>query len=1025
MADFIGNYYQHIMDSLISEYELEDDIIYEKAECYYNEMYKKSFDEQEAIRREKLARGKKCKENKLKQINADSIKHSHTRRDRGNIPGSLKPEKFYESILQHLLYEVEIWQFMNNLCETLIAHDMFPKEWEDRYKLLTPQADDEVDEELVGEFLISLLKLDEDGKILTATPLSRLKKEDVVVENKSGSEKTEAPEITAQSLSSRFFTAGARCVVGLPDEELDKELQKLSGVFKNIMRIYFKNPTEAFVCSDNFISELGSWIVSYINKSGKKDVLKVKGPLGSYKNRLMQYLYISLLRKAETFIPIYIDIASYEKAAEENERIDEKDFIKAFDKDIKTAQEIFSREPSKKPLLILDGIRDFYFKNESLYYAISERIQKSEWYSIICEDAEFTVNNQNKFDVHPLVSGNYACYLRLRSMNLNRKADSIEFIRNCIDVFEVPLQSEVSPEVIYDNLVRLNFLTLDAYWLTYILRSHLDDIINPHNTIAGLYNAISFEFLGSHKLVESAAEFAYDFEYGDGNFDNVNPYYDLRWRFIRKHRSVLDFLISKEYVRRVTGIKLEDGNDKHNKKQLKIFEMVLQEYIARFVFIMLKGNENYEHLILKIAQDHYGDLSTIGKSELSFRMTSLKNNRRKNECIRLISRYNRMAIKEYEENSYSSQKEKTDAAFLIRSLNINLIYYVDSNRREVSGDREAFEYYANMLLTDKLANEINRAFHLEYYGDKPYIPNKSLLDFEDDITKGFKTFNRLCLILDKRISNPDGKTYAAAIEIMSLCNLLQARMTDSCKKVFDITPFAVKCMDYIEWIEERWEIKNIDSVKFYFNWMHGELSEFVNNKSRYNKALVYNRLKEKCPEAEVTSDNIFENTDEHIYSCWLMGMLYLPNTYDDPGYSKNDILQMLLIHELWKKDCRAGKAELSEYPDDTVMRSLLMTGTYPESVNLSRYVELWNLWQYEEGINSQVALDIDAIQTVYCFCDSYLRDPDRFSTEDLRFWVGGIDDIETDIGKDIADTLIINNPKYKTVMEIYSSAIDE
>lgn len=1005
MADFIGNYYQHVMNALISEYALGANVAYGKAESYYDEIFKNAYNAEMEICREKSAHGKRCKQPQLKHVDADSIKYSHTRRDRGNIPGKIPPEQFYGNILRPLLFDVETGKFLNTLFKSLKAHTMLHEGLRE-YVELNEDELDALSDKTVAEIVVGLLKMDIEAPqisaVLSQTPLSLLNKDEVVVENSACAN-------TAESLSARFFTAGARSVVGLSDEELDSELQKLSGVFKNITKVCFENPSDALKIGKDLISDVADFVVSHVKRSNKKDVLKVKGPLGSYKNRFMQYLYIALSRRAEDFIPIYVDVASYEKAAEGDEEVDEKQFFEAFRQDVITAQEIFSENPLKKPLFILDGIRDFTCKNEYLYYSIDELIHKNNWYVVVCVDSDFTVNNQNKYDVHPIASTNYSCYVRIRSMNINRKNECIEFIRDCVDVFDVNLQCEVTPEAIYNHLVRLNFLTLDAYWLTYILSSHLDDIINRNNNIAGLYNAISLEVLGSYRLLDSAARLAYDFEYGDGDLRDVNPYHDLRWRFIRKHRSVLDFLISKEYVRRVKSLRLEEGNKPHNKKQLKIFEMVLQEYIARFVFDLIKRDEEYEHLIIKIGQDYYDELSTIGKSELSFRMTRLGNRMRKNECLRLIRRYNKEAIKDYEENAFTSNKEKANAAFLIRSLNINLIY---------ENERSAFEYYANMLLTDKQSNEINRGFHLEYYGDKPYIPNKSLLDFEDDPTKGFKTFNRLCLILDKRIVTNDRQIFAAGIEILSFCTLLQARMTDSCRDVFDVRPFAAKCMEYIEWIVDQFEIKSIDSVVSYFNWMYCELDGFINNNRRFNRASVFNRLSDECPKSDAS--NIFENTDGHIYSCWLIGMLYLPDTSDIKGYNKNSILQMLLIHELWKKDSLADGVSPMELEESEAMNSLLLTGTYPESVSLSRYISLWNSIKDRDGINSRIASDIDRIQMAYRFCDSCLEDPEGFSHDTLDYWVDVIEDVETDIGKDIADILIYNNPKYSEITKAYT-----
>lgn len=985
MAAFTRRYFTYIIDAMLA-----CGITYGRLETCYNAIYaedhkQKLFEQEEKIRSYKAV-GRKFVPKEITQdsVTEQSIRDAHKRSDRGNMPKNISPEEYYDSVIRSLIKPKNLPDFAKIVVDLLSADRRFPKSWKDRIDDLTAEGEG-FNEDLFCEFLVFLMCCDKDK----------------ITDDDDTSEQGGADEESALAFSKRFFGMGALGIADAKTDVFEDALRGLSNLFKDVCSIEFKKKNDSVKRDETLIEELSSWVVRSLKTSKNKEVLKIKGPLGSYKNRLIQYLYLALERKADFFTPFYIDVAVYERAAEGNEGIDEKDFLAAFEKDIKKAEKIISKSKGKIPLLLLDGIRDFSCRNESLYYAIDERIQKHGWYLIVCMDTDFTVNNQNKYDVHPLVSNNFDGYLRMRSMNLNKKKESIEFIRNCINVFGVPLSEDISVEEIYDNLIRMNFLSVDAYWLTHILRSHLNDIINENNDIAGLYNAISLSFLGTHKAVKSAAEFAYEFEYGKCDFESTNPYFDSRWRFIREHRSVLEFLIAKEYVRRITGIKLEKDNESFNKRQLKIFEMVLQEYISRFVYPMLKNNENYEHKILHIAKKHHHELSIIGKSELSFRMTGLYNTRRRLESLALIREYNEILKKEYAKNPTADIREKINVAFLLRSYNINLIYH---------NDRKAFIYFSDLLLTKKLFNKINRGFQLEFYGDKPYIPNQSLLDFEDNTAKGFNTFNRLCVLIDNWIANPNGKIYAAAIEIMSFCSLLQARMVDSGERVFDILPFAKKCMDYIDWITTCHKIESIEHVVSYFNCMHEELDNFVNRGVRFNRANVFNQLSAKQNGG---------GTTEHTYGCWLMGTLYLPNAYDEEGYDKNAILQMLLLHDLWKKSSLSADELLTddtyESPEQSIMQSVFFSGTYPISVDLSGQAKVWNEWDKQNGINYLVAKDIDSIQTTYQFCASRL---DGISEEKKIYVLEDLEYLETDIGREIAEILIIENPIFKTLLNV-------
>ncbi|MGN1168588.1 MAG: HD domain-containing protein, partial [Acutalibacteraceae bacterium] len=421
-------------------------------------------------------------------------------------------------------------------------------------------------------------------------------------------------------------------------------------------------------------------------------------------------------------------------------------------------------------------------------------------------------------------------------------------------------------------------------------------------------------------------------------------------------------------------------------------------------------------------------LSLFGKSELTFWMARLQNQRRKMECVRLLKSYHKKEIQKYNNIDFNNFAEKRDAAFLIRGINVSLIY---------ENDREALEYYLNSLLTDKIANSVNRGFHLEYYGDKPYIPNKTLLDFEDDVTKGENTLTILCISLDRRIRRNDVSSYVAALEVMTVCNLIQARIEQTHNKnVFDVKPYIGRCLRYLNWIIGQRSIRGMTNVVMYFMWMHKELNNLMretnegpDNRIQYSHAAPFNKfstansvertgwVKSGVPKPE--------NIVEHMYNCWLIGMLYLPDEYHDPEYSKDSILKMLLIHDLGETETgdinRPEKQKNRhdyDYQESMVMQSLLLSGTYPGAVDLSSYIDYWKDWNAKQSINYYVAKDIDNIQTIFQFCNYYNQYPDIFTIEDIIYWLSGIDRIETDLGKDIAEKLITYNPVYADILKL-------
>ena len=818
--------------------------------------------------------------------------------------------------------------------------------------------------------------------------------------------------------SGKFFHSGAQELADKDGETVINELKKLSKIFNGITTL------DGTAVQEDIIGDAYNLIIDGCETAGTREILKIKGPLGSYKNRIMQYLYLAVSKNNSNIIPFYIDIAYYEKMAENNADISDDDIVEVFVKDFDEIKAMQSKYKNKIPLLMIDGVRDFSRGDEALYYFMSKKIKELNCKLVVCIDGDFTVNSQHQFNVHPLASNKYKHYMRITSMNLYKKAESIDFIRNCIEISGMDVPEEAFPEKIYDSFVKLSFLSVDAYWLIYIVKYYQDNLFNSRGNISDLYSAICMSVLGSGKKIDSAAELAYKFEFDSVDFYKTNLFFDVRWQLIRKHRSVLDFLIAKHYVRKISELDFRNRSREENIRNLSFFNMVLQKNITRFVVAMIGGNDDYEHKIMIIAENYYDTLSLFGKSELTFWMARLHNPARKKRCIHLLKEYSKREIQRYNDTNFKNAAEEKNTAFLIRGISVSLIY---------ERDETAFKYYIKSLISDKTANTVNRGFHLEYYGDKPYIPNKTLLDFEDDVTKGENTLNVLCLSLDKRIKKKDTLSLVAVLEVMTLCNLIQARIERADDEaVLDVRPYLSRCIRYLEWIIEHKSLRNFNEAAQYFMWMRNEyeklLAECPSGRITYSAAMPFNKFS-KASNIERTgwikSDiPAPENIVEHMYNCWLIGMLYLPETYEMSGYDKNIILQMLLLHDLGETEtgdiCRPDKQKKQKFYDhqeNMVMQSLLLSGTYPDSADISKYLDCWNDWSAKGGINYTVAKDIDNIQTIFQFCSYSIQYPDKFGVEEIVYWLSGVNEIESEIGKDIAQKLIKKNPAFEHIVE--------
>lgn len=814
------------------------------------------------------------------------------------------------------------------------------------------------------------------------------------------------------SFSEKFLHTGALRIKDYSIQEVQSEVNKISRLFDSIFYLkHYENRIAAGNLADVIIRIIKENIIS----NNRKNLLKIKGPLGSYKNRLLQYIYLLIEKEDNGILPFYIDLSMYEKSIEKgsiNEKSELENLVREHFEQIKN---IISSERDSRPIIIIDGIRDFSSGHDRIYSITKRCIEEINCKVIVSLDTDFTSNH--KFTVHPLSGSDFEFFVRITSMNTFNKEACMKFIKDCLDTFQIPVPSNgIDEVVIYDRLVKLNIINLDAYWISTLLREMLGNILNPELTISDLFEVLCKKELDDSQI-NSAAQLAYDYEYGTADFSNSDFYFDVRWKMMRKHRSVLDYLIARYYVLKFEEFNIDAGENVE--KQLQFFSMILPKSITVFVTPMINKIDVFETKILKFASRYYGRLSTLEKNQIIFLLGRLKNRTSIEESKSLLKEYYREAQRIYS-IANNTIAEKCQNALLLRTISVSLI---------ALGEKNIAENYFDLLLYDKISNEVNRAFHLIYYGDKPYIPNKTQLELSDDSKEGKLTLNVLCASISNKLKTHSFNSMLM-LELFTLCSLLQARIdVAKGKKALTVDKYAKNAMSYLDAVLSGRKIREYEKLRAYFHWMKSELSRFFEGNQKYSPAEIYN-VYNNAPSIKRTGwirrgIREPENIVEHMYNCWLMAALYLPDEIPESSdYDKSKVLNMLLIHDLGEYHtgdiARSDKEKnqlLYDVQENEIMQGLLLSGTYPQAQSLHFLSVCWDDWFYTKDINYEIAKDIDTIQAIYQFCKYYLIDSTIFELEDAREWIDEIYEIKTSVCRSIVKKLILDNPSYSDILE--------
>ena len=834
-----------------------------------------------------------------------------------------------------------------------------------------------------------------------------------------------------RDFSSRFFTSSMRIDVQL-NESIGDKLSEFSNIYKNIttLRSYPAYDRENLVenISDRIVEIIGSDARN--GKKGGDCLLQIESPVGSYRNKFLQLIYLRLCEewKFGRKFPFYINFANFEKEDNVDDTFNEMSDI------IKVAKSL----GVNNFVLILDCVREFSCGMEDIYENVATRITNIRR-SMICDivvgvDTNFAFGDHKKESIREIAFlGNtermdhekvfYKNRLVISSMQVNKVEECKDFIKACFNGI-VLNHADKDVEECYKILNELQIMRIDAYWLKRLVEN--GRILEEENQdIISIYERIVFQGLTDDQKDEIASV-AYNYEF----LQDVSIVKSDSWAKIITHRSIMDFLIAYHFADLLKKMEVDQAFDNEAPPFLN---MVFTNTINKFALPYINGNNSSCEKLLNIANnaDKYQKLNPSGISQLAYWLGRIyiDDSQRKDVLSALLT-YTYQKYYGIMDSSITFQKREIgdevekllrNWLFAYRSVAVsNLLIGEHKFKSHKNGDERDIDYF-KLLIKDKFLSDINSGFHLEYYGDVyPKIINGVYkLCLYDNRSKGHNTFRILAKELDKKMDY----NLIQVSQLLTFCKLIQARKPSSrynTSDPFDTRNSLEMCKKFIEKFEEEGLYKEVDIfVREYLKFMKTEvLEEVLEGETTlwsYIETKKFNELMRACTiertgwlERRIPNP---ENIVEHMYNCWLIGFLFLPTTKKAliaelkqkplllpvgdnrsleskyAGYDKNVILNMLLIHDLGETGSAGDASQRdkeknnrirnkSKKVEDEIMTSLFLHGTYPFiNASFDEFYDCWDTWRTLDNsntkgahINAQIAKDIDNIQTAYQYC---------------------------------------------------------
>lgn len=809
------------------------------------------------------------------------------------------------------------------------------------------------------------------------------------------------------NVSKKFFKSSFADLSERNQERVCALCDKYSALFSPITQL--EKGSKDLILGENIIDSF----LRAIYSSNQEYILKISGNNGSEKNSIMQLLFLRIYCDAmngkNDYIPFYVNVPYYEKRDYSCDKSIASQVGAEMASDLDAFIQGIKQCPERKPIIFIDGIRDFIFSKSLIEHILSDKLSTTHnLQKVVSVDTNLTNNKKRLKKVIALAPKNFEYIAHVVPLDLADDDACERYFSAFQDIYRIQVSD------LHGKLKSMLFYELDTYVLRLSAATIRDNIHNDSFTITDLYETMCLDMLnGSREALLLAAETAYQFAYTETEFSDSDVFSFMHWTIIKRHKSFVEFLISYYYIHKLTEFE--------NNWDVPFFEMVLPKEVTRFVTPRLNDSFGNEEKLLKLCKSHYTAMGILGQSEMTFWLGRVKNVKLATEAKHLLKQYydetSALIDKKRTGHLYESISAQKADLFLLRGITVSLIY---------CGIDNIASNYISSLIDDDLTNMINKGFHLEYYGDKPYLPNENMLDFEDDISVGEKTLKRLVKNIEQHLSK---RTLPPVFELdlFTMCSLIQARIeTPDEITGLPLRKYVLRCTDFLQEYKDRARHVSNKKAFIYFNMVHDDFCTYLaedvvdsvacTTYNTYSKAATVKRtgwvhLGIPDPESIV----------EHMYNTWLLGMLNLPEKYDDEEYDKNRILNMIMLHDLGEtktgdipKPSKKGHPEYEE-AEDCVMKAFLLKGTYPTMPNLREGYALWEEWSEQKTFNSRVAKDLDILQAMYQFCVYCSMYPEKFTQEKRISWLSEYQDLNTDLGVCLYERIIKNNKSFSAL----------
>lgn len=735
-------------------------------------------------------------------------------------------------------------------------------------------------------------------------------------------------------------------------------------------------------------------IMQLVISCDQKYVLAINGLQGTGKSTFLSLIYYQMMKDYHetNLFPILIDLHYFENFAKRKAR-------EMLQEDLNKISSIIKQYSGTRFLLMFDGADDYVRKTSELEKILYEYVDSHNEgnFAFCIGSAEKLPNVMIKGGPLQIASRKATYKVKTHQIGKENDKDISYIIKRLREIYDFKAD---------DNMIKIIKRIINVYTIneidyrTLLIILRIFDVVPIKNSELQLggyfYEYYINEMNGDEKVLIKHAKAAYAYTVQK----NGSALSGLKYaKIIYNNGITRDFLLAFYFVHLIKN---------ESDEQVYVLEhsnFVFTAAVNKFIKDLLLNKYEQEQcaMVEKLIKAYQkSDISM--KSQICYILGRIQDRNAKASAKGfLMMKWEELYNNLFEDNILVIlQQDIKNELVLFRTISVSLIWLECYEHQE--------RFLKCIIFNEKL-NQINRGFHLEYYEDKAYINGESPTYVDDEKISVDKTMRHLICNIHKGFAPNGSFNKSIYLDIITLFSIYQYRI-----KIKDIKEKYGNVL--LEIAQKVLKSPKIQS-KTIINYVSTVRELLPENPYTY---LIYELYQAKDVKREGwvrRKVRLPESIADHMYGCYMLGVFFLPNKvqhcidYEIPDmqnykdYSKDTILQMLLLHDL--AEVKIGDiVTFEKVSQDSVNESKRFDYyeflcSFPKIYGLGNRKAIWDEFEEKSTINAKVANDMDKIESVIQAAVYKKKENDI----DLKEWIEyAWQNICTTLGKQLLDFLV-------------------